>query len=246
MSRTTIVLDNIQNLHTLFRGYRSHEGFGWLFRGQADSSWDLLPRAGREGVFLPDDRDLGRFNDWRSQAVAYSQLPSADIEQLAVAQHHGLATRLLDWSMNPLVACFFACFELPNTDGVVYIFEMPDDMLSDHIQIEKLHSSSGVYGYIPKSISPRIVSQKSVFTAHCDASRQIEIRASRIGRDQSNLIETVIPARLKREVIDLLEDYGIDRSVLFPDLDGLSRHINHKTIRMIRRRLPTAVGESGS
>jgi hypothetical protein len=45
---TLIQLKDIEMLHKVFQGYRSHEGSGWLFRGQADSSWDLVPKAGRE------------------------------------------------------------------------------------------------------------------------------------------------------------------------------------------------------
>jgi hypothetical protein len=232
MNPTRITLVDLQNLHTVFRGYRSHDGFGWLFRGQADSAWGLLPRAGREECYLPNDRDLGRFNAWRSQAVAYCALPDADIEQLAVAQHHGLATRLLDWSMNPLVACYFACFELPHADGVVYLYEMPDSMLNDQTRIDHLTGQRGVFGYIPDAISPRVLNQKGLFTVHCDSCQPISVENSRISDEHTNLIEVVIPTTLKGDVMDLLEDYGIDRSVLFPDLDGLSGHINSKTLRM--------------
>ena len=205
---------------------------GYLFRGQADSSWDLLPKAGRKEFFLPDNRDLGRFWSWARQAVAYSSLPSSDMEQLAIAQHHGLATRLLDWTMNPLVACFFACAEHPESDGAVYMYETPNFMVSEELNSEKLKEFVGVFGYFPKSISPRLLSQKGVFTVHCEASRRIDVKESRFGDGKPNLLVLTIPAKLKEDVVKHLEDYGIDKSVLFPDLDGLSAHINRKTFRM--------------
>lgn len=87
----------------------------WVFRGQADVSWALVPKAGRAGYYLREKheppqhglppRDICRFNYWREQAVAYNlTLPTNDFECLALAQHYGLATRLLDWTTNPLVA----------------------------------------------------------------------------------------------------------------------------------------------
>jgi hypothetical protein len=232
MNPRYITLNDIEMLHLVFRGYRSHEGLGFLFRGQADASWDLLPKAGRKDFFLPDNRDLGRFWSWARQAVAYSSLPSSDLEQLAIAQHHGFATRLLDWTMNPLIACFFACSEHPEKDGAVYIYESPDQMVSEVNDTEDIKGFTGVFGYFPKLISPRLLNQKGIFTVHCDASRKIDVKESRLGGGTPNLLVLTIPAKLKEDVVKHLEDYGIDKSGLFPDLDGLSAHINKQTLRM--------------
>jgi hypothetical protein len=227
-----VEVSSLEILHQVFRGYRSHEGVGCLFRGQADSSWDLLPKAARENYYLPDNRDLGRFAAWASQAVAHISLPSNILEQLALAQHHGLATRLLDWSMNPLVACYFACCELSDKEGVVYIYETPDNLMTEKIELSSIRSAKGVYPYIPKSISQRVINQRAMFTVHCDASQKISVLASRLSSTASNLVVLRIPAILKIEIIKLLEDYGIDRASLFPDLDGLSISINAKTERI--------------
>jgi hypothetical protein len=232
MNPKYVTLSDIEIFHLVFRGYRSHDGMGFLFRGQADASWDLLPKAGRKEFLLPDNRDLGRAWAWGRQAVAYCSLPSSDLEQLAIAQHHGLATRLLDWTMNPLVACFFACFDQVEKDGAIYICETPNQVVSEDNSVDDLKRLSGVFAYFPKSINPRVLNQKGICTVHCPASRKIEVKESRLGNGDPNLIVLIIPAKLKEDVLKHLEDYGIDQSVLFPDLDGLSAHINRKTLRM--------------
>lgn len=134
--------------------------------------------------------------------------------------------------MNPLVACFFACSEHPEKDGVVYMYETPDQVVSEENSTENLKEFSGVFGYFPKSISPRLLNQKGMFTVHCDASRRIDVKESRLGNGKPNLLILTIPAKRKEDVVKHLEDYGIDKSVLFPDLDGLSAHLNRKTLCM--------------
>ncbi|WP_165927443.1 MULTISPECIES: FRG domain-containing protein [Burkholderia] len=227
-----IKLTDVDMLHKVFRGFRSHDGVGWLFRGHAQASWELLPKAGRPEFYLPDNRDLGRFHHWTGRAVAYTSLSESYLEQLALAQHHGLATRLLDWSMNPLVACYFACSDHADTDGAVWIYEMCETILTDENTRDMLEAKSGVFGYLPKAAFPRVINQRGVFTVHCDAAHPIEIRESRVTKGVPNLFRLDIPAALKRQIIAHLGDYGIDRMHLFPDLDGLSAHVNASTALM--------------
>lgn len=229
-----LTLPSLDKLHLVFRGYRSHDGMGYWFRGHSDASWELLPKAGRKEYLLPNNRDLGRFNAWCQQAVAYSTLPSSPIERLALAQHHGLATRLLDWTKNPLVACYFACCEHQSVDGAVYMYEIPERLFTEDTTIDQMKNLEGVFGYMPSAIAPRVLNQKGLFTVHCDAMQPIDVESSRIDNEDSNLVKLVIPANLKNDVLTLLDDYGIDRAMLFPDLDGLSAHINRHTLEMKR------------
>src|ERR1022692_3791714 len=91
---------SFKELHNILSCHRPHGGVGWCYRGQANIEWPLLPAAGRPQYHT--GRDLGRHNAWRDLAIAFDpNLPGNDWECLAVAQHHGLATRLLDWTWNP-------------------------------------------------------------------------------------------------------------------------------------------------
>src|SRR5690242_4632855 len=83
-----------------------------IFRGHADSSWVLKPSIGRaftgewKRVAELEKRALAEFKKRSIPFIKYH--PKSDIEWLCLMQHHGLATRLLDFTVNPLIAIFFA------------------------------------------------------------------------------------------------------------------------------------------
>ena len=230
-----VELKDLNQFHEIFRTFRSHDGLGSWFRGQANSDWGLLPSAGRQAYFLPNNRDLGRFNDWESNAIAYDDLPTSDLEKLAIAQHHGLATRLLDWTKNPLVAAYFSVISNPQDAGAIYILEVPNDFSTKDMKLDTLKEHSGVLAYIPRLITSRIVNQKGMFTVHCPANKEIELSESRISKGYKNLTKIIISPSLKSEVEKMLDDYGINWQTLFSDLDGLSKYKNRYTQQMVAR-----------
>ncbi len=224
-----------QDLHAIFENFKPHYGFGTWFRGHANCDWKLLPKAGRPEYFLEKNRDIGRFNAWRTQACAYSDLPESDIECLALAQHHGLATRLLDWTQNPLVATFFAVSTRPLDAGAVYLYECPYDFFKKDASMELIEGTEGVKAYLPRAVSPRVLNQKGMFTVHSPANKLIEVGKSKLASDTPNLSRIVIRADQKAEVLQMLENYGISDNTLFPGLDGLSESINRETNRIMQR-----------
>lgn len=101
--KATTTINNFQDLHDTLSRYR--EDKRWIFRGHSNPDWELTPKAGRDPYSSVDDSLV--FEAWKGQAVEYIQArPQNDWEWLAIAQHHGLATRLLDWTLNPLNAAF--------------------------------------------------------------------------------------------------------------------------------------------
>ena len=225
-------LKSVEDIHKFFRVFRSHRGLGTWYRGQANVQWPLLPKAGRENYFLPDNRDLGRLNEWLETAIAYEKFSDNYLESLAIAQHHGLATRLLDWSQNPLVAAFFAVNEYKESDGALYLLECMNDFFTSGITEEALIEYEGVVSYIPRAVTGRILQQQALFTIHCPPNKEIEICKSRVNSSEPNLRRIIIPASLKEDILKMLNDYGIAENTLFPGLDGLSDVINRETLRM--------------
>ena len=144
---------------------------GFLFRGVKSKTFPLIPKAGRLKTFrgkplsARDERQM--LENFKREAIPFlDRLPSSDWEWLAVGQHHGLPTRLLDWTTNPLVACWFAVEEEFGGDSVVYVLkgqpwlkaaENPDPL-----------SIGRVWQYAPAHLSRRITAQTGLFTAHPD------------------------------------------------------------------------------
>lgn len=140
-----------------------------IFRGQKEDK-SLLPSIARERS-LPIENERIIFDEFKR--LSYPHLDSNlnyddDWNMLALAQHHRLPTRLLDWTDNPLAALWFACIkkkqEGDDSDRIVWLFAVnKSDFKSDSggpfIQ-------NAIRVFRPKHITKRITSQNGWFTVH--------------------------------------------------------------------------------
>jgi FRG domain-containing protein len=141
--------------------------------------------------------DIARFEEWCHRARAVQSLPINHWERLALAQHYGLATRLLDWTRNPLVALFFAIVEgiEQGLYGGVYALLAPEKVnpelpFADYGRLSRtadpiagleaaMNSAAflKVAMYEPPPFDRRMLQQASVFTYHVEPAVPLEAEA---------------------------------------------------------------------
>jgi hypothetical protein len=209
-------ISSFEDLHQLVLG-NQHAHF--IYRGESGSEYALRPKYGRDKSSIRDDAlaiERGLLTEFKRRGAPHvDTAPSSEWEWLAVAQHFGLATRLLDWSENPLVAAYFATCKLGRTDRVVYSLNRKALSYANE-DISPFMLEEPVI-YEPKHIATRIMAQTGLFTVHHKPS------------------ETFAPKELERWVIAgpavlsihvSLNRYGFNPASMFPGLDGLAEHVN--------------------
>lgn len=232
-------------LAALEKDHGTYEGSLW-FRGQADSSWKLLPGYLRLAAPPSEATLLKRFK--QSAAMLLDRDPKDSYDWLFLMQHYGLPTRLLDWSESPLVGLYFAVADptsAPDKDAALWVLRPTE--LNRKAKIDDAHEPYFIpsfddeelknysleslaqgpkrtrlhpIGTIATRNNPRIQAQLGVFTIHHLDESPIE----QIG-DASHIACYQIPAVAKQTLQKQLHLLGFSKFTMFPELSSVGDNI---------------------
>ena len=230
-----------------------HPGIGryrsnFAYRGLSRSSYDLSTTLMRLGGG-PARLESHIIRSFQKYAHLEMHEASSIWNWLSLAQHHGLPTRLLDWTYSPLVALHFATdhdFEsdaiiwcvnfvetnkqlpprlrrrLETTDARVFTTRMLHEEVRSLDEYDVLTDNPFVVFLEPPSLDSRIVNQNALFSILSDPDLAMD---QWLARDRDTTRKVIVPAELKWEVRDKLDQAGINERVLFPGLDGLCLYL---------------------
>ncbi len=206
-----------------------------LFRGQMKLSDDLLPQLARERQFrfsLQDESHLlQEFKRLSPPHIRGSTQDLTDLEWLALAQHHGMPTRLLDWTDSALAALWFCTNRFYDRNnliqkkpqGVVWVYLPEDDeFLNPREQRQSPFEFKKTKVFRPKHFADRIRAQSGWFTVHSYQPRKGRFLAMN-SRDSCKTRLRCIPVEGSRfpSISRQLALCGVTSATIFPDLTGL-------------------------
>jgi FRG domain-containing protein len=220
----------------------------WWFRGHANSSWKLLPFV-RRGYSRQQERYLA--NEFYVRARSrYQNCPEHDdyAGWIALMQHYGLPTRLLDWSMSPLIASFFATQPSDITaDACIWALtpgQFNEDQGFEHLvyplnagrlrnmlkpALKGEDETEKVVAAAPIETDARMQVQQGAFTVHAS-----EEPLDRLAGSQYWLRKFTIPTESKASIAWELSLMGFRLGDLFPDLGNLAAELKgrHRPINV--------------
>jgi hypothetical protein len=205
----------------------------FLFRGQR-RDLPLLPKITRlklRGEISNIEKLI--IDEFRRTSLPLSEFkPEDDWDLLSLAQHHGLPTRLLDWTYSALAALWFTVKDTPYKNdnkipenGVVWLLSP---------NVEDFRTETEKYGplsnkitkiFLPKVISRRISAQAGAFTVHKIISDGSVIKFEKHATFKKKLLKIIVPPECFPRIRHRLNMLGVNSATLFPDIDGLCNHL---------------------
>lgn len=211
----------------------------FIFRGLNNINYSLVPKIGRDAYVSRCNPDLivDELQDVEEQIMhdfIKMSIPHMDLrnisawDQWTIGQHHGLPTRFLDWTENPLIAAYFATESSNNNDVAIYVVNKTqfNSNTDEDLDVFSLSDKDEVVLYSPSYIHPRIIAQKGVFTVHKNPT--VPLDQTNINGKLCMVDKLIIPKTIVSDFVNDLDWFGINRSFIYPGLDGLAYHLDNK------------------
>jgi len=256
---TEIEIKNSEGLIKTLLSYRS----GWLFRGHACADWKLQPTLERilESVgWSPElaekceEYSLHKFSSKAHHYIDRNTLPNTKLGWLSLMQHHGIPTRLLDFTESPFIALFFSLGQIDNADRQCAIWALDYrgllkssiEYLQNNSKFEYNYSSaqmnpddaydkildSGSHDILwvtePKISNLRMERQKGTFLLSCNIQKRIVDLIPML--PPQSIHKIVVKRSLMHEIYTMLKGMGINHSILYGNLDGLAKDLRDELI----------------
>jgi len=219
---------------------REHAHVRVWFRGQGDQSWHLEPGVCRSS-FADNDEKRVRNERHLSQDFLAMSMPlcrySSDAEAYFIQQHYRMPTRLLDWSLNPLAAAFFALDPIEK-DGTIFVLDAyefrsdpPKRGLCAPRSNEVRNAMAAIFEWQndkwpkfilpvrPSNMDPRIGAQRGCFTFHPPSEHRLTTQSN------PTLTQWIVPAEAKKSLRKELELLAVDEFSIYGDLDHLAERL---------------------
>lgn len=243
---STIVLNDWAE----YKNFTDNLSDNWAFRGQLSTEWELVNAIERtDFIHLYKGVEFDFLSEFQRGARNYLQkdeMPEHLIEWLALMQHHGAPTRLLDLSKSPFIAAFFAFEQCQESNSntaiwainINFLKSKATELLAQHFSdvmeetqnlvneklFEKIfyaNKYSLVFPVEPFRMNRRYSLQQSVFVSTGNSYEPFMQQLSFLKDNSSKaVIKIELPAGIQKEVLRDLQRMNLNRASLFPDLDG--------------------------